>query len=150
MRCYLNRRIVAFLLFLGWTLAAAADLVVIVHPDNPVRTMTPREVSDLYLGRSRVFNLGDQAAPLPASIYEHPADSHLREVFFHVLNGMPISRLNAYWARLRFSGEVLPPVVVADSRAVLEAVSHNRNAIGYVEAATISGSPVKIVLRLKE
>ncbi|OHC71490.1 MAG: hypothetical protein A3H93_20320 [Rhodocyclales bacterium RIFCSPLOWO2_02_FULL_63_24] len=150
MRAHLTRRTIAFLFCLAWPLAACADLVVIVHPDNPVRAMTPREVSDLYLGRSRVFDTGDPATPLTAFIYEHPAESHLRETFFRALNGMPISRLNAYWARLRFSGEVLPPVVLADSRAVIDAVGRNRNAIGYVDAAAVSSAPVKIVLRLKE
>ena len=150
MRRNLIRRTFAFLLWLALPLGACADVVVIVHPDNPVRTMTPREVSDLYLGRSRAFVTGDQTPLLPATIYEQPADSHLRESFFRVLNGMPISQLNAYWARLRFSGEVLPPVALADSRTILEAVSRNRGAIGYVDAAAVSGPSVRVVLRLKE
>lgn len=126
------------LLSLGWPPAGRAEVVVIVHPDNPQRAMTVREVSDIYLGRGRGL-----------SAYDLPADSAVREIFFRSLNGMSIRQLNAYWARLRFSGEVLPPATLADSRMVVEAVSRNPNAIGYVDAAALSAS-VKVVLRLKE
>lgn len=130
-------------------LAAHADIAVIVHPDNPVQSMTPREISNLYLGRVRSFNVNDHSTPLLASVYEQPAGSGLRETFFRALNGMDIKQLNAYWARLRFSGEVLPPAALQDSRAVVETVSRKRSAIGYVDAAAVN-SAVKVVLRLKE
>lgn len=144
----LTRRLI-LLLALGWPAVAWADLVVIVHRDSPVRTLTPREVSDLYLGRSRHFTADDTDGPVSATVYEHETDSPLRHVFFRSLNGMPLSQLNAYWARLRFSGQVLPPVALADDRAIVEAVSRNRNAIGYVDEAAIGNSPVRIALRLK-
>ncbi len=125
----------------------AAEIAVIVHPNNPVSAMTAREVSDLYLGRSRSFRFDEQM--YPAAVYEQPQDGTLREGFFRVLNGMNLKQLNAYWARLRFSGEVLPPMTLSDSRLVLEAVSRNRGGIGYIDAARVDGT-VKVVLRLKE
>lgn len=144
MRRILTTLIIICLLCLA--VVARADIAVIVHPDNPVPSMTQREVSNLYLGRTRSFGADVHN---PASIYEQPADSSLREVFFRTLNGMDIKQLDAYWARLRFSGEVLPPAALPDSRSVVDAVSRRRNAIGYVDAAAVSSS-VKVVLRLKE
>lgn len=135
------------LLGLAGFVTARADVVVIVHPDNPVQTLTPRQVSDLYLGRTRSIGAGEQK--IAVSIYEHPIDSHLRKSFFRCLNGMDIKQLNAYWARLRFSGEILPPISLPDNHSVLDIVSHNRNAIGYVDADATSNA-VKVVLRLKE
>lgn len=134
---------------LAWSLAAGADVVVIVHRDNPLQAMTAREVSDLYLGRARSFGNSEKKALASASIYEQSEDSPLRETFFRSLNGMTIKQLNAYWARLRFSGEVLPPEALPDSRAVVEAVKRDRNGIGYVHSSEVNDS-VKIVLRLKE
>lgn len=149
MRAHLTPRLVTFLVCLGASLAAHGEIAVIVHPENPVHAMTPREVSDLYLGRTRSFDRGDQKSPLPASVFELPASSPLREAFFRALNGMSLSQLNAYWARLRFSGEVLPPVALTDSKSITEVVSRNKSAIGYVDAAAVSDA-VKVVLRLKE
>ncbi len=134
-----------------WASAAGADVLVIVHPQSPVIEMTRREVSDLYLGRSRTLGPARDYAAEPAIVYEQPTDSPLRERFFRSLNGMRIPALNAYWARLRFSGEVLPPRALNDSHAVIEAVSRQREAIGYVDAdAPIPVHSVRIVLRLKE
>ncbi len=131
----------------GLASVQAAEIAVIVNPNNPVSVMTAREVSDLYLGRTRSFVLDEQK--IAAAVYEQPQDSALREIFFRALNGMNLKQLNAYWARLRFSGEVLPPMVLSDSRLVLDAVSRNRGGIGYIDASLVDGT-VKVVLRVRE
>lgn len=135
------------LVLAGLASVQAAEIAVIVNPNNPVSVMTAREVSDLYLGRSRSFVLDEQK--IPAAVYEQPQDSTLRESFFRALNGMNLKQLNAYWARLRFSGEVLPPMTLPDSRLVLDAVSRNRGGIGYIDAALVDTS-VKVVLRVRD
>lgn len=130
-----------------WLLCAGpaqADVAVVVNPASPLREVSAKQVSDLYLGRQR--SLGELEN---LHVYEQPFDSTLRERFFRGLNGMAIKQLNAYWARLRFSGEVLPPESLADSRAVLGRVRREKNAIGYVDADVLDGS-VRVVLVIKE
>lgn len=124
--------------------AAVSEIAIIAHRNNPLRSLTPREVSDLYLGRLR--SLPADPGSLPA-LYDHPSDHELRARFFHLLNGMSLKQLNAYWARLRFSGAVLPPYTLPNSRAVVDAVGKNPVAIGYVEAGSVDDS-VKVLLRL--
>jgi ABC-type phosphate transport system substrate-binding protein len=124
--------------------AARAEIVVVVHPDNPVQALSPRDVSDLYLGRTRALGSTRRALVL-----DHPRDSDRRRDFFNRVNGMDISRVNAYWARLQFSGDALPPAAMRDDRSVLDIVRRQRDAIGYVEAAHADES-VRIVLRLKD
>jgi ABC-type phosphate transport system substrate-binding protein len=145
----LLRRIVCLMCGV-WPFAVHADVLVIAHPDSPIPQLSARQVSDLYLGRIRHLPLDNAAAPTPISLYEQP-DSPLRESFFRSLNGMSITQLNAYWARLRFSGEVLPPLTLSDSRTVIEKVSGDRHAIGYIDATALpAAQKYKIVLRLKE
>lgn len=129
-------------LLLAWP--ASADVVVIAHPDSPVPALTPEQVSDLYLGRLRSLPNGE-----PVTVIEHKHDSNVRERFFRQLNRMSLKQLNAYWARLQFSGQVLPPTSLSDGKEVLKAVRSNRLVIGYVDAAEVDGS-VRILLRLKE
>ena len=126
-----------------------ADLCVIVHPDNPVQTLTASQISDLYLGRARGFDSNGLTNSTHATIYEQPENSPLREAFFRSINGMSLNRVTAYWARLRFSGQVLPPEGLPDSRTVLNKVNTNPNAIGYIESDLVDRS-VKVVLRLKQ
>ncbi|MES2047568.1 MAG: hypothetical protein V4447_04145 [Pseudomonadota bacterium] len=137
------------LLCLEWPASSFADVAVIVNPDCPVQSMTPRQVSDLYLGRTRSFEMADQNNTVVAAIYEQPIDSVARETFFRTLNGMRISQVNAYWARLRFSGEMLPPSSLTDMRAAIDVVAHNKHAIAYVDSKMVNRS-VKVVLLLKE
>lgn len=132
---------------LAWVQPAPAEMLVIVHAEAPVVEMTPREVSDLFLGRSRSLG-GAGPAGIPAQVFEQAGDSEVRERFFRSLNGMRLPALNAYWARLRFSGEVLPPRELADSRAVVEAVSRTPGAIGYVDAGIPLPAGARVVLRL--
>lgn len=123
---------------------ARADVAVIVHRDSPLQASTREEISALYLGRSRQLANGQLA-----EVFEHPREADLRRRFFFSLNGMELRQLNSYWARLQFSGQVLPPPAVADSRHMLLAVRSSRSAIGYVDAGEVDGS-VRVLLLLKE
>lgn len=138
-----KKLLAACCLFL-YACAVRAEIVVICHLDNPVKALSARQVSDIFLGRSRTFPGGAGAL-----ILEHRRDARMREEFFRALNGMTLKQLNAYWARLQFSGEVQPPQSLDDSAAVLEAVRKDAAAIGYVDAAAVDNS-VRVVLRLKE
>jgi len=124
--------------------ALSLELVVIVHPSSRLQELTARQVSDLYLGRTRAL-----ASDHVAEVHEHVRDSELRKVFFQRLNGMSIRQVNAYWARLQFSGAVQPPIQLGDSGAVAEIVSKNPNAIGYIDSTFLKGN-VRVVLRLKD
>ena len=122
-----------------------ADIVVIAAHDSPINTITVQETAHLYMGRiNGVAGIG----ATPILLYDLP-DGPLRETFFRLLNGMSIEQVNAYWARLQFSGNVLPPTRLSNARAVLDAVSHHLNAIGYVDDSSVDAS-VKILLRLRE
>ena len=124
-------------------LPARAEIVVIVHPDSPLLKLTARDVSDLYLGRIRTVN-GERPLVLDVT-----TDSPLRERFFKSLVGIDLIRLNAYWARLQFSGDTQPPPQLASGQAIVDAVSRNRLAIGYVNADQLKAS-VRPLLQLKE
>lgn len=122
---------------------ARADVAVVVGLDSPLQQLNIRDVSDMYLGRLKTV-AGERLL-----ILEHPRRSLLRERFHKRVNGMDLSRVDAYWARLQFSGENLPPPAVDGNQSVLDMVRRNRHAIGYVDASTIDKS-VRTVLTIKE
>lgn len=136
------------LLLLPWLSALSApvlaDVWVVAHRDSPLPQLSPSQVSDLYLGRLR---------SLPGSeaiiVLEREHDSSLRIRFFRLLNGMSLKQINAYWARLQFSGLVLPPPSFGDTKNLLLEIRSNRMAIGYIDASEADDS-VKVILRLRE
>lgn len=138
------RPLAVAIVLIGGVRPAAADIAVVVHPDCPLQSLTPQQVSDLYLGRRR--SIGELE---PLQILDQPPSSPLRERFFLHINGMDLRRLNAYWARLQFSGDTQPPTPLADSRQIVEVVARHRCAIGYVEPADVTAG-VRTVLLVKE
>ena len=124
--------------------SARADIAVIVNTANPVVHLNSQQVADLYLGRTRNYPNNEIAL-----IFDLMRDNPVRARFFQSLNGMPLQQVNAYWSRLMFSGQVIPPQQVPDDHTVLEIVRRNTGAIGYVKAQT-ADSTVRTVLLLKE
>jgi ABC-type phosphate transport system substrate-binding protein len=140
----MRARLLFLLLLSALALPTRADVVVVVHPNSPLKQLTAVEVSDLYLGRIRSIRDGQRLTVLDQS-----RDSPLRARFFSLLNGMDLHRLNAYWARLQFSGDTQPPASLPDSQTVIELVRRDPLAIGYIDAAAITAA-VRPVLILKE
>ena len=70
-----------------------------------------------------------------------------RSAFYRGLVNKSVAEVNAYWAKLLFTGRASPPQVVGNSRAVLAAVRDNKSAIGYVDSADVDDS-VKVVARV--
>jgi hypothetical protein len=133
------------LLALGCCAAAvhAADaMVVVVSAQSPVQAMTQKEVLALYTGRTRSFPNGEVARPL-----DQPRDSPLREAFYRALTGMDLARINSYWARLHFTGQVQPPQPVDDERALIQRLRQDPSALGYL-AQEPQDPAVRVVLRL--
>ncbi len=119
------------------------DIVVVVALNSSLQQLSMREASDIYLGRFKA------AAGERLLVLDHPGESALRERFSKQVNGMDLRRLNAYWARLQFSGETLPPISLDDSQSMLYTIRRNRHAVGYVDASAVDGS-VRVVLMLRE
>jgi ABC-type phosphate transport system substrate-binding protein len=116
-------------------LPAAADIAVIVNPAN-TSTLTTDELTRLYTGRSSVLT----AVNLTES-------SPLRGQFDEKGVGRSSAQLKAHWSKLVFTGKGTPPLELASEAAVIEHVTQNPNAIGYIDSASVTGA-VKVVLTL--
>lgn len=116
--------------------AAQADTVVIVSAKSTATTMTPEEISDIYLGKATTMKPMDSGeAPVRAQFYSKVA-------------GKDDAQVKAIWARLVFTGKATPPKVLANSADVVKAVAADPNAIGYVDKSA-TDSTVKTVYEVK-
>lgn len=121
--------------------SAQAELAVIVHINNPVGSFDAKQVQGIFLGRARLFPSGKFALPLDQT-------SPVRAEFYQKLTGKPIEQINAYWARLLFTGQASPPQQLPDDEAILQTVRDNESAIGYIDTTRVDKS-VRVLLRLK-
>jgi hypothetical protein len=131
-----------FLLMLTCPAAAQADLVLIANAAIADASISREEAVNIYMGRLRRFPSGAAAQPL-----DLPPDGTGKALFYQLLVNKNLSDVEAYWARLVFSGRTLPPRTVGGSPEVVKYVARDRSAIGYVDRSQVDNS-VKIILEL--
>jgi ABC-type phosphate transport system substrate-binding protein len=66
--------------------------------------------------------------------------------FSKLVLGKTIDQIKAYWNYKIFSGLDTPPPVMNTDRAVLDFISENRYAIGYISSATtVDNANIKVI-----
>ena len=122
----------------------SAELVVVVHKDNPVSELSRKQVLDIYMGRKKTFPSGLTAKPV-----DLPDDAHETKAFYGGVVKKSVPEIKAYWARLLFTGRATPPVPLASQIDVLNYFSDHKNAIAYISPDRVSDK-VKVVYRVKD
>jgi hypothetical protein len=118
---------------------AHADLVLVTSPQSGIERLTQDDVINIYLGRYRRLPSGIVAEPV-----DHPVEAELRARFYRRLVNKSLAEINAYWARLVFSGKTRPPQVVEGIDNVLRIVATQPGALAYLERTQVDGR-VRIV-----
>ena len=135
--------IVIFLIALV-PLSGKADIHVIVHKDNAINSLNKKQTIDIFMGRTRSFADGTRAYTI-----DQPVHSKTRATFYKSLTGKSVTFVNAYWARLFYTGRRRPPADhFKTSEDILAEVSKNVHAIAYFEGDTLPKN-TKIVLTLE-
>jgi len=140
-------RFLLVLLLGGLVLGAAtarAELVVVANPRSGIEQLSAEDVINIFLGRYR--RLASGIAAEPVDIVD---DSALRARFYRSLVNKSLPEINAYWARLVFSGKTRPPHMVSSVEGALQFVASQPGGLAYLERAQVDRR-VKIVFSLTE
>ncbi|MBI3149137.1 MAG: hypothetical protein HYZ17_11560 [Betaproteobacteria bacterium] len=124
-------RILALLSFLPCA-AGAGEVVVVANAASGVGRLSREQVVNIFLGRFRQFPSG-----LPAEPIDQPDGSPLKARFYRLLVDKDMAEINAYWARLVFSGRTLPPLKTENSGEVLHLLASRKGGIAYVDRASV-------------
>ena len=120
---------------------AATDLVIIVNPGSGVERLSREEVTAIFMGRTKKLPSGITALPIDQIA------SGDKPKFYKELVNKELAEVNSYWARLIFSGQGSPPRQADNAAEVIEIVSGNKGAIGYVPR-NAADKRVKVILDL--
>ena len=116
-----------YLLSLMAGTVCAAEVVVVVSSQNPVKTLSRAQITDIYLGRMNRFPNGNPVEPIDLS-----ESSAMRSEFYSRYLGRSPSQIKAHWSKLIFTGRGQPPPTVSNGDAMAELVAENPNTIGYL------------------
>lgn len=126
------------------SLPAQAEVVVVVDATSGIEQLSSDQVINIYLGRHRKLPSGIAAQPV-----DQPTGEHLRAEFYRRLVDKDLSEINAYWARLYFSGKTAPPIQTATPGEVLKHVIGKPGGIAYIDRSQ-ADARVRIVLALPQ
>lgn len=132
--------VVFLLLGILWpaTVRAQSDFRIVVHPDNPVDSMTVTELSQRFLKKVSTWPDGARVEPV-----DQQDGARVRSAFSRAIHDREVAAIKAYWNKLIFSGRGLPPPELEGDREVLEFVRSHPHGIGYVSGgANTSGLKV--------
>lgn len=124
--------------------AQAGEWVVVANPRAGIVRLSQEEVINIFLGRYRRLASGLTAEPI-----DQPVDTALRANFYRQLVGKSQAEINAYWARLIFSGKTQPPRTSFGTEDALQRVASHAGALAYVERSKVDGR-VTVVFEMSD
>lgn len=126
-----------------WAASSHAEIVVIVAANSPIATLSPTQVSDIFLCKSATFPGGAQAVPI-----DQAEGSPIRLEFYSKATGKTPELLKAYWSKMIFTGQGEPPREITDSEKIKKLIANNPHYIGYIDKSAVDSS-VKMVLSIR-
>jgi len=118
---------------------ADPTLRVIVHPKNPITTLSKQFVADAFLKKRTRWS--DDTVIQPVDL---PQKHSVRAKFCKAVLDRDVGAVRRYWAQLVFSGRGVPPPDVASEDEVVAYVAKHPGSIGYV-TSTVTLTGVKAV-----
>ena len=128
-----------------WTISfliasnACADFSVIVHPDN-TSEISQKDIANLFLGKVTKFSNGLNSLPV-----NQKSGCAARDTFDQTVLKKNPSQMKSYWSHMVFTGKAIPIRNLENDADVIEFVSSNTNAIGYIDSSSVNDS-VKVLL----
>ena len=113
---------------------------VIVHPNNPVSTVSRDFLADAFLKKRTRWSNDDLIRPVDLG-----PRSSVRGRFSSQVLRRSVSAVRSYWRQIVFSGRGVPPPELSSDEAVVSYVLRHPGAIGYVSSAA-DLTTVKVVV----
>ena len=119
----INFSLLLSMLIASSPLAASEEIVVVANLSVPAK-MEKHEIRNLFMG-------GASSEFEPVTL---KPGSHERLIFNARVVGLTESRIQSYWAQMRFSGRNKAPVEVSTIEAMKQFLLENEGSVGYLPA----------------
>ena len=100
---------------------------IIVHPSNPIESITKERVSRIFLKKEKVWGDGSTIDAV-----DQRAESRVRANFSEVVLGRTVAAVKSHWHKQIFTGRSVPLLELDSDDDVIEFVRKHEGAIGYV------------------
>ena len=106
---------------------AANDLIVVANTNKKNLTLTKVQVKNLFMRRAFKYELEPVILP----------QEHMLRILFNTkIVGLTESRIQSYWAQMRFSGRKVEPMEIESEGLIIEFLLKNKGSIAYLSGNT--------------
>lgn len=113
-------------------------VMVITHQNSSVNSISRSQLRNLYMGNPSLANM------TPILL---PHGEIARSIFNVRILGLTESRIQAYWAQMRFSGRQRRPQTAKSIEELILMIASSKNTIGYVPEDTLLPAGIKVIYR---
>ncbi len=115
-----------------------AEVVVIVNPSVSA-TVSTKDISRIFLGKSKSLPGGHKVKPLSLS-----DGNAARDEFKEKVLKKSNSQLKSYWSKLIFTGKGQPPKELGSDADMIAKISSDPGSIGYISKESVTDA-VKVL-----
>jgi len=119
---------------------AAEGLIVVANTAEKELTLTKSQVKNLFMGGAIKYEL------VPITL---PPENITRILFNTKIIGFTESRIQSYWAQMRFSGRKIEPKQIENKRLIIEYLVKNEGAVSYLPVGTKLPDSLTIVYSIE-
>ena len=113
--------------------SAHAELVLVVSNRSSIEHLSREQTINIFMGRYRKAPNDTTIRPLDLE-----KEAPERRLFYRQLIDKSLEEVNAYWARLMFSGRTAPPIPVKGQTELLDILLNDPATIGYVDRSWLN------------
>ena len=134
------RKYLFFLCLCCLSIVNTAEAIVVIAntPDKSIQ-LNRQQVRNLFMGGVIPYDL--EAIALPS-------ENHTRVLFNTKVVGLTESRIQSYWAQMRFTGRKKAPKEIESEQLVLEYLKNNQGTIGYLPAGITLPKELTVVYQI--
>lgn len=121
--------------------ASTASFQVIVHPDNPVDSISRDFARRAYLKKVKTWSGGAKVKPI-----DLPKGASARDRFTRDILKKTPAQLRSFWNQQVFSGKGVPPPEADSTAAAIAYVTSHAGAIAYIPADADPGDAKVVTL----
>ncbi|MBU3018698.1 hypothetical protein KO519_13495 [Paraglaciecola agarilytica] len=118
---------------------ANGALTVVANIDKELINLSRHEVRNLFMGIATRYKL---------SAISLPPKNHTRIIFNTRILGLTESRIQSYWAQMRFTGRKEAPKEIASEELMLEYLRNNKGAVGYLPAGVSLPDELTVIYKI--
>ncbi|PCJ21318.1 MAG: hypothetical protein COB02_01665 [Candidatus Cloacimonadota bacterium] len=117
-----------------------ANLILIVHKDFPINSISKNDLKRIYSNKMKIWSHGGSVVRVLLK------RGRIHKKFCKLIKNSP-SNLRRFWKKQIFTGRGLAPKSFISQKDIVEFVSSNRSAIAYVDSSTDIDSVKAIELK---